>query len=202
MTGRKGISIVICLCVLIGVIALWGLGYASEGASANEAAHDGGKQVRELVYKAINFAIMLVILVVVIRKTAIKDFFAARREDIRKKLEELQAERDAAERRYKELEEKLKKFEKEKEEILEQFRKDGEAEKERIIAEGKERAEQILRQADLTIERELQAAKERAKQELVDSAAEKARAIITQEMTDKDQDRLVNEFMERVEKLH
>ena len=79
---------------------------------------------------------------------------------------------------------------------------EGVAEKERIVAEAKERAAQILAQADVTIEREIQAARDRLKEELVDVAAQKAREIITKDITDSDQDNLVNEFIESVEKLH
>jgi F0F1-type ATP synthase membrane subunit b/b' len=48
----------------------------------------------------------------------------------------------------------------------------------------------------------LEAAKERLKQEVVDIAANKAQDMIVSQIKDSDQDHLVNEFIERVEKLH
>jgi F-type H+-transporting ATPase subunit b len=139
---------------------------------------------------------------VVIRKTGVKDFFSARREEISKKFEDLKEGRDAAEGRYRELEEELKAFETKKKEIIQQFKAEGIAEKERIIAEAEERAKQILEQAGLTIQREIQAAKDRLTAEMVEAAAQQAQVIIEKEIKDSDQDQLVNEFIERVENLH
>jgi F0F1-type ATP synthase membrane subunit b/b' len=42
----------------------------------------------------------------------------------------------------------------------------------------------------------------RLRQEVVDLAAQKAEEIISKGLTDKDQDNLVNEFIERVGRLH
>ena len=75
-------------------------------------------------------------------------------------------------------------------------------EKEKIVAEAKKRAAQILAQADVTIEREIQAARDRLRQEVVDVAARKAQEIIVKDIKSSDQDHLVDEFIERVEKLH
>ncbi|MBW1798666.1 MAG: ATP synthase F0 subunit B, partial [Deltaproteobacteria bacterium] len=107
-----------------------------------------------------------------------------------KKFDDLNAEKDTAEGRFQELEKKLKEFEVQKQEIIEQFKADGAAEKEKIIAEAKEGANQILIQADLTIEREIQAARDRLRQEVVEVAARNAQEIIEREIKDGDQDHL------------
>ncbi|MBW1804999.1 MAG: ATP synthase F0 subunit B, partial [Deltaproteobacteria bacterium] len=49
---------------------------------------------------------------------------------------------------------------------------------------------------------EIQSARDRLKQEMVDIAAQRAQEIIAEEMDEKDQDNLVNEFIERVGKIH
>ena len=61
---------------------------------------------------------------------------------------------------------------------------------------------QIIEQSELTIQQEIQAARDRLKHEVVELAAQKAREIIEKEMDEKDQDNLVNEFIERVGKIH
>ena len=76
------------------------------------------------------------------------------------------------------------------------------AEKERIVADARERVKGIIAQAELTIQQEIHSAKDRLKQEVVNLAAQKAQEIITKKLTDKDQDHLVNDFIERVGKLH
>lgn len=194
----KGKSPFITLFTLIVSTAFCGLAFASGG----EGGGHGGGSVTDLLYRILNFGLMVVVLVVVIRKTTIKDFFSNRKEEIRKKLEELKRDKEIAENRCGELEKKLEEFELQKKEIIDQFRADGALEKEKIIAEAKERAAQILIQSDLTIEREIQAARNRLRQEVVDVAATRAEQIIARQIQESDQDHLVTEFIERVEKLH
>lgn len=184
---------------LVIMLAFCGIALASGGG---EGGHDSGGQVANLMYRLLNFALMVIILVVVLKKVNIGEFFARRKEGIREKLENLQKEKDEAEKRCQILEKKLKEFEVQRKEILEQFKAEGAKEKEKIITEAMERAVQILTQADLTIEREIQGAKDTLRKEMVDLAAGKARDIIAKEMTDRDQDFLVDEFIESVRKLH
>jgi F-type H+-transporting ATPase subunit b len=172
------------------------------GHDTGHGAHDSGKKMEDLLYRAMNFALLVIILFVVVRKTSIKDFFANRREEIKNNFEALNREKELAEENYQELEKKLKEFESSKKEIIDQYKAEGEVEKGKIIAEAEKRAEQILEQAELTIQREVQAAGDRLKREVLNSAAKKAQEIISEEMKESDQDHLVDEFIKSVEKLH
>ncbi|HYQ59827.1 MAG TPA: ATP synthase F0 subunit B, partial [Desulfatiglandales bacterium] len=144
----------------------------------------------------------VIILVVVLKKVQVKQYFISRIEGIKKELEDLKNHKEAAEGKARDLESKLKAFEGERKEILAQYRADGLAEKERILAEARDRAKQILEQAEMSIQYELQTAKEKLKDEVVAVAAQRAEEIIAREMTDRDQDRLVNEFIETLGKTH
>jgi len=194
----RGRFLFIAACTLTVSMAFYGLALASGG----EGGGHGGGDVTNLLYRILNFVLMVIVLVVVIRKTTIKDFFSNRKEEIRQKLESLKKDKEAAESRCSELEKKLREFEVQKKEIMDQFRSDGAAEREKIVREARERAAQILAQANLTVEREIQGARDRLRQEVVEMAATKAEAIIAQQIQDSDQDHLVSEFIERVEKLH
>jgi len=196
-TRRKFAAVV--GCGLIHFLLLSGISFASGGG---EGAGGGSAHLWDLLYRIINFGLLVVILFFVIKKVPIKDFFSNRREEIRKKLDELKMDKEAGETRYQELEKKLKEFENKKKEIIEQFKEDGVAEKEKIIEEARERASQILAQADATIGREIQAARDKLRQDLVDIAADRAQDIVAKNITDSDQEHLVKEFIERVEKLH
>ena len=198
--GKKGKFVLIAGLTLISIFILCGLGFASEGGG--HGGTDESRRLWDLGARFLNFALLVIILFVVIRKTGVKDFFSARREEISKKFEDLKEERDTAESRYRELEAELKAFETKKKEIIQQFEAEGIAEKERIIAEAEERAKQILEQAGLTIQREIQAARDRLTGEMVEAAAQQAQVIIEKEIKGSDQDQLVNEFIERVENLH
>jgi F-type H+-transporting ATPase subunit b len=196
-TGRERSSF-IAATTLMMTLAFYGLAFASGGEGGGHA----GGNITDLLYRILNFVLMVIILVVVIRKTTIKDFFATRKEEIRQKLASLERDREAAESRCSELEKKLREFEAQKKEIIDQFRADGAAEKEKIIREARERSTQIIAQANLTIEREIQGSRDRLLQEMVELAAARAQDIIARQITDRDQDHLVSEFIEKVERLH
>lgn len=174
----------------------------SSFALAAGGGADRSADLVDLLYRFINFTLMVVILFIVLRKVPLKEYFSSRIEGIRKELEDLKKQREAAEAKARGLEGKLKAFEGERKEILAQYRADGLAEKERILAEAQAQAKQILQQAEVTIQYEMQTAKEKLKQDVVALAAQRAEEIIAREMTDKDQDRLVHEFIDNLGKTH
>ena len=174
----------------------------AEGAQGGEHGKDRSADLRDLLYRFINFALLIIILFVAINKSGLKDWLTGRIEEIKQRLEDLSKEREEAETKYQDIEKRLRDFDGKKKEIIEQFQNEGQAEKERIIAEAHERAKQIVEQAELTIQQEMQSAKGRLRKEVMDLAAEKAQETIANEMTDEDQDRLVSEFIERVGKIH
>ena len=114
----------------------------------------------------------------------------------------LKEEKEDSENRYRDMEKKLKDFEDVRKEIIEQFKKEGLAEKEKIIAGANERAKQIIEQLEMTIQQEMQSTREKLRLEVLDQASRRAREIIEKKLTDDDQDQLVNEFLERVGKIH
>lgn len=189
---------VLMVTLIAGCMLLCGIALAAEPAHGQDRSAD----LRDLLYRFINFTLLVIILFVVLRKVGIKQFFVSRTEAIKKKLEELKAGKEEAERKYRELETRLREFEGKKQEIFEQFKAEGIAEKERIVNEARMRVDQILEQAEATIQQEVQAARDRLKGDVLALATMHAEEIIAREMTEKDQDRLVNDFIERVGKGH
>ena len=189
---------VILFCFLLATFSLF---FYSPVLAAGGGA-DRSADLRDLLYRFINFALLVIILVWALKKADVKSLFSKRIDDIREKLETLKKDKEEAEEKYQVIDKKLKAFEKERIEILEQYKKEGEAEKERIIAEANLRVQQIIEQSEATIQQEIQAAKDKLKQEVVNLSAQKAQEIIAREMKDEDQDRLVQDFIERVGKIH
>jgi F-type H+-transporting ATPase subunit b len=183
---------------LIFCALLCGVAFAAGGHGGPDRSGD----LLDLLYRFINFALLIIILFWALRKAGIKGFFTARSEEIRQKLDDLRRGKEEAEKKYQDLEKRLREFEGNRQGIIEQFKAEGLAEKEKILAEAKERMKQIIQQAEMTIQREMESARERLKQEVVNLAAQKAQGILAREMTDKDQDRLVEEFIERLGKIH
>ena len=195
----------VCLFVTLilfsfALVFLWG-GNIAYGASESAGSISNGVVV-DFVYRCINFAVFIAILVVAAKKTAVKDFFSARREGLQHEFDELKRQKMEFESRCKDLEEKLKAFEVQRKEVLERFKQEGESEKQQIIEKARLRAEQIIQQADLIVAREINAVKQRLKEEIVDLASVKAQEIISRSIKDSDQDILFNEFIKEVENLH
>jgi F-type H+-transporting ATPase subunit b len=172
--------------------------------AAGDEAHgqDRSGDLKDLLYRFINFALLVIILFVALKKVGIKQFFVSRTEEIKKKLEELKSGKEEAEKKYRELEKRLQEFDEKKKDMIEQFRAEGLAEKERIVNEARSRVNQILQQTEATIQQEIQAARDRIKGEVLALTTRQAEEIIAREMTEKDQDTLVNDFIERVGKGH
>ncbi len=184
---------------------LFALGGFCCSLSFAAGGHEGGSSsadLLDLLYRFINFALLVIILYVVLRKVNIKGLLAARGEDLKRKMEELRARKEEAERKYRELEGRIREFDASRQGIIDQFRAEGLAEKNRLISEAEERVKQILLQAESAIQRETETAKNRLKQDMIAVAAQSAETIISEKITDKDQERLVNEFMERLGKPH
>ncbi len=218
LQGRNRYIISITFLVIFSLLLCGGVAAGEETQHAvSETVHPAGDTVAaegghggadrsadlfDLLYRFINFTLMIIILVIVIRKSPVKGFFTTRGNEIQQRLEDLKKEKEEAESRYLDVEKQLKDFEARRKDIIEEFRKEGLAEKEKIILDAKDRVDKIIEQSEVTIREEIQSARDRLKQEMVDIAAQRAQEIIAEEMDEKDQDNLVNEFIERVGKIH
>ena len=169
----------------------------TEGHSADRSG-----DLKDLAYRFMSFAALIIILIIVFRKTKILDYFTVRSEEIKKKFEDLKRDKDEAERKYKEIEEQLKNFEEKRNEIIEQYRLEGVKEKDRIISEAKERVKQIITQSETTIEHEIESARNQLKMDIVDIASKRAQDILVKELNEKDQENMVVEFVEKVGKVN
>lgn len=189
----------ILLLMLAALLLLCGLAPA-----AGDPAHGGDRSddLKDLFYRIINFSLLVIILFVALRKVGIKQYFASRGEEIQKKLQELNKNKEEAERKYRDLEKRLQEFDTHKQEVLEQFRAEGLAEKERIVADARLKVNRIIEEAEASIQQEMQTARERVRAEVAALTTRKAEEIILREMTEKDQQHLVDDFIERVGKGH
>ncbi|NLD36157.1 MAG: ATP synthase F0 subunit B [Desulfatiglans sp.] len=168
--------------------------------SGHEKSHSSDRSGDhiDLLYRFINFGVLIVILVVVFRKARISYHFSARSEEIAKRIEDLKMDKEEVEKRYKEVEGQLKRIEEQSRDIIEQYRKEGTAEKERIISGAKERVRQILEQAETTIQREVEYATGELRQEILERASKRAQEILAGEIGEKEQEIMVFDFMEKM----
>jgi F-type H+-transporting ATPase subunit b len=176
------------------VVVVWsGVALASGGG-------EGGGHLNwaDLIYRAINFAILLGTIVFLARKP-LSSALKSRAEGIREELAELEAKREEAKREYALMEKRLKEAEAEREQILAEFRRQGEREYEKIVDNAKAMAERIRAQARFTIEQETAQAKAELRREVAELSAKVAEDLLRENITAEDQARLVGDYLAKVQ---
>lgn len=184
-------------------VARAGLGAAISFATALPAAASGGGEshggIGDLIYPAINFLILVGALVYFARKP-IQAFFAERRETIRGDVEGAAALHKQAEERYAKWQRRLAELEGELAQIHTTARERAERERDQILSDARATAERIRRDASSAIDQELRRAKGRLREESAQLAVELAAGILRENVNDGDRARLIDEFIERVER--
>ncbi|HXX58420.1 MAG TPA: ATP synthase F0 subunit B [Thermodesulfovibrionales bacterium] len=182
-------SLLLACCIL-------SLGCASLAFGAEEAAHGGAW--KEWLWKILNFAILVFILVKFLNKP-LREFLRGRTELIEKTLKEARDAKALAEKALAEVEERLKLKDREIEEIIARAERSAKAEHDLLVQNGEQMKEKILEQARNNIDYELRLAKETIKAEAVGIAMELAEKKLKERLTKEQQVKLVEESLERME---
>lgn len=168
-------------------------------AGAAQAAGGGDADpVREAIFQAVNLVILLGVLGYFARGP-IGEFFSGRRTDIRKELDEAANLLTEAEQRNADLQRRLVDLNSEVEGIREAATRRAEEEAERILADARASAARIRTDAQAAVDQELRRAQAELRKEAADLALEIAARKLTENVTDGDRDRLIDEFIMRVE---
>jgi len=198
MNKTRWSKISFCLVGCGLVLAFAVLAQASGGA---EGAHGGGgipaHKWWDLLWRTLNFAGLLAILVWALKKP-IANGLNSRRQGIIEKFEDLEAQKGEAERIYKEYEAKLAGIDAEVESIVSAAVKQGEAEKTRIIEDANRAAGDIQRQAEMAVQHELAEARLRLRGEIAEQAVQMAEELIKQNLKAADQTKMVEDYLEKV----
>ncbi len=187
--AQPPIWIAVCVVsILVSGVAL---------ASGDEhAAND--HVVRDLLFQALNLGLLLAVLIYFGRKP-IADFFAERREGIASELSEAADLLSQAEQRNSELQRRLVDLGSEVDGIREDAGRRAEEEAERILADARASAERIRRDAQAAVAQELRRAQAALRDEAADLALEIAARKLSEQVGDADRERLVDEFITRIE---
>ena len=173
---------------------------AIHAEKGHESAHGGGEspeRLWDLVYRVINAAAVILVLVLLVRKP-LKQMLASRRQTIQEDLENLEARKKSAQEALEETLARLKDVEAEKEKILENFRKQGEAERDKILAEAEAMAEQVKIRTQAAIEQHMDQTRQQLQDEIAVASAQQAMELIKKSFKPEDQGRLVEEYLEKV----
>ena len=198
--GMRTLLITTVACGLL-LVVLAAAGFASEGG---EGAHhvDTAKQMKDFMWRVIDFAALLALVIWALKKANVKGTLAARQAAIEKALQEAVAAKEAAERKFAEYSDKLAAANKEIDDIYSVIRAEGEAEKVRIVAEARVMAEKIKEQATQSADQEILRARTELRVEAARLAVELAEQTVKEKIVKDDQDRLVGEYLTKVVELH
>lgn len=168
--------------------------------AAPAAASEGGSGgLGDLAWPAANLLILLAALVYFGRRP-IQDFFASRQDRIRDDLDAAAAALAEAETRHADWQRKLVELDAEMTRIREQARERAEAERRHILADASAAAERIRGDARAAVDQELRRAREELRREAAELALEIAGETLRARITDADRSRLVDDFIETVER--
>jgi F-type H+-transporting ATPase subunit b len=149
-------------------------------------------------FRVINFVVLAVGLFFILRKP-VSQALRSRIDGIKEQLQDLEDQKEAAEKKLIEYNQKLSDLEKEAENIVAEYIKQGNEAKARILKEAEAAAEKLQAQARRNIEHEFDQAKKQLQAEVLEKSLAKAEAIIKEKISDDDQNRLVDEYLEKVE---
>lgn len=185
------------LSLLLGagaVLALQGTGWCSGGGAEGGAHH---LNWWDFALRTGNFVILVAILVKLLKKP-LGNFLTTRRQDIQKLLADLKLKQEDAARVSAEYKAKLAALDEETKKIVAELLSEGEAEKRKIIQAAERQAAYIKQQAEIAVQQEIKAARERLQEEVAELSVAAAEQLIQKNIKGEDQDRLVKDFMKRV----
>jgi F-type H+-transporting ATPase subunit b len=169
---------------------------AALASSAGGEVHNAW--ITEDWWKVLNFS-LLAVGVFFIAKKPVAQFFSSRAKGIEEELNDLEQKKAEAEKKLAEYESRFRNLEQESKQIVEDYIKQGEEAKKIIIAEAGAQADKLEDMAKRNIEQEFKSAKAALQQEIAERAMEQAEAVIKESISAEDQDRLVDEYLKKVE---
>jgi F-type H+-transporting ATPase subunit b len=165
-------------------------------ASEAGGGHGTGWKATD-TYRIMNFVVLAAVLIYLLRKP-ISQALAARIRGIKDQLASLEAQKAEAEKQLAQYSEKLSFLEKESEKIIAEYIKQGNEAKARILKEAEAAAEKLRVQARRSIEHELERAKLSLQKDILEKSLAKAEEMIRTHISAKDQEQLVDDYLEKV----
>jgi F-type H+-transporting ATPase subunit b len=189
------------MMILTGLLCIFAATFAF--SSSGEHGHDGAEHaapkgwVATDTWKAMNFTVLFIVLVILLRKP-MSQALNNRIKDIKEQLAALEEQKGEAEKKLEAYNEKIAGLDKEAEKIIGDYIQQGNEAKARILKEAESAAEKLEAQAKRNIEHEIEKAKAALKEEMLEQALVKAEALIKEKIVAEDQDKLVDEYLEKV----
>lgn len=183
--------------VLVGVILGLVLFLAGPVFGSSEGEHETKGWVKTDTYKVMNFVVLAGALFFLLRKP-LSQALGSRIKGIESQLEELEEKKREAEKVLANYNEKFENLSRESENLIAEYVKQGNEARQRILKEAEAAAEKLEEQARKNIENEFEKARLKLKENILEKAMAKAEEIVKNKITEQDQERLVDEYLEKV----
>jgi len=148
-------------------------------------------------FRVMNFVVLAGALVFILRKP-VSQALSSRIKGIQEQLKSLETQTAEAEKQLAQYNEKLSQLESEAAKIVDAYIQQGNEAKAKILKEAERTAEKLRAQARRNIEHEFDKAKQKLQQEIVESSLQKAEERLKKEITAQDQDKLIDEYINKV----
>ncbi len=183
---------------VVTMMAVAAVSYAAEhGGGHGEQVLFTHEKLMDLLYRVLNFAVLVLLLVKFLKKP-VANGLASRRRTIQDEFEDLESRKAEAEAKYKEYEARISRLDEEVEKIIAAAVSQGEAEKAKIIADAERAAEDIKRQAESAVANEIAQVRQRLRAEIAEEVTRAAEKMISDSLTADDQQRLVEDYLAKV----
>ena len=185
------------------LLLLSGVAYAAEG----HGGHHGQDHINwwgwddhapPVGWFLLDFAIFVGLLVY-FTKRPFTEMFQKRHDTVKASIEEAQAAHNKALAFQKEYKEKLARVDQEAKALIEGAKKDGAEERDEIIESAQEYAERLRKDTSSVVDQEVELARERLRQELVEEVLRLAQSRIEKELDDDDRRRLLEQAISDLE---
>jgi F-type H+-transporting ATPase subunit b len=195
--SRDRIMIISRVVLVLAVLLVFNAApvLASSDSGHGEAEPKGW--VKQDTFRVMNFAVLAIALFFVLKKP-LSQALNARITGIKDELETLESRKSEAEKQLAEYNEKLTRLDGQAEKLIQEYIKQGEEAKARIIDAAQSTATKLEEQAKRHIEHEFKHAKNQLQAEILQEALAKAEEIIKTKISSDDQDRLVDDYLEKV----
>lgn len=170
---------------------------AGTAVASSPEQSDGKHWLNTDWYRVMNFAVLIGALFFLLRKP-VSQALNGRIDGIKTELEELEAKKNEAEKKLAQYNEQIATLGREAEKIIAEYKRQGEAARDRILEESKKAAAKLEEQARRTIENEFKNAKLRLQEDILEKALTKAEELVKDRITSEDQNRLVDEYLDKV----
>lgn len=154
--------------------------------------------MKELLIPTFNFSI-LVGLLGYFTWPVFKKFVAERRELLKDKIDTSRTQKVAAEKKYREIETKLKEFETEAEQNLQKALAEAEEMKKRLVANAQKQAEAIVRDADSLALANMNDFRNDLRKKTIEIAVEEAEKLIRSRLSKEIEKRIISNYVEKVQ---